>query len=186
MNNAITKFTVPCGDWIFPSHDSKVVPYEIEESLVAEIFVQPSRAGVLVSPSQCINQHLNDTRFLEIEILPNNILYIACVKNTHEETYFHCVDVCIPFDPETLSRSDDLWQGGGYVGEFSLLNRFFHNKSDWVGIFFTSVLLQAYQKGVPLPPGVVFRNASAHEVEALRFWISRESLDSIIPPNDEL
>ena len=169
------KFTVRCGDWTFPSPGAcAIMQYPVPETLVAEIFLSKERKEQLcrqgVSADAMVRSHLNDTRFVEVEIVQvqnSPALRLVSLRNEDEPGFAEALDVLLPFDPETLIRSSELWP----VIETGCRCRNREVKEeDWAGLLLSEVLLNHYLAGESLPSGVEFRAATAQDLEAVDQW----------------
>lgn len=158
-----------CGDWIYPSRNSSTgVTYPVDTPLVAEIFLPNERGGKDVSKSSLIIEHLHGPRFLDVHISNENVMAILSLRSKAEKMFLKEINQDIPFDPATLARERSLWQNGKYEGR--MIKKVKRKDYEWNAIFFTSILLQAYLGGVELPEGILFRNATIPEIEALGGW----------------
>ncbi|HMO78944.1 MAG TPA: hypothetical protein PJ997_01965 [Candidatus Paceibacterota bacterium] len=176
------RFSVNCGDWIYPSKDSSCgVQYPLSYAWVVEIFVPTKDKRKKISPLSGIKNHLSGPRFLEIRIVDHNSLIVEYLKNHHEEDFSRTIDFTLKFNPATLARSDFLWPFGfeRTPTECVFSAPLGINQNDWNAVFFTSILLQTKLKGRPLPAGINFRDATIPEIESLGSWnLSRKITNS--------
>lgn len=159
---------VMCGNWIYPSRDTTTrFPYPIDEPLVVEIFLPSKAIGTEVSTLKEIKHHLTGPRYLKVSIPGKSKIRLLSLENDHEELFTQTIDFEIEFQPEKLAREKELW-GEKYTKKSKPRTNI--RKSNWNAIYFTSILLQAYQTEKPLPEGIKFRKATAAEIESLGKW----------------
>lgn len=166
---------ISCGDWIYPSRDSRSgLQYPIDKPLVVSIFQElPYRT--VVSPKSDILSHLCESNKITFCVQEEGGRFQMEVSVTFN---FNPISFTIPFSPKSLARPQHIWtnKNGRYLHGLKFHDQRIRKsvedpaKEEPCAIFFTSVLLQAYLNGIELPDGIAFREASPIEIEALGRW----------------
>lgn len=170
------KFTIKCGDWLYPCKDSgSGVSYKIEKTLALNLFSPAREKFSCNKATGHYSHHLNSDRVLNCELdLKNNKLFLNTVTHSTESEFIINVGVQISFDPNTLDR----------VSELTSNYKVFIGRGDFeCSVFVTAVLLQHYlcvnNDGFDeFLPGlsfenrtrIYFREATIPEIESIGRW----------------